>query len=179
MSDVTIRPAEFSDLPAITDIYAHAVRSGTASFELEAPDIAEMTRRMRMLLAEGYPYIVATHGAQIGTQLAGYAYAGPYRPRAAFRFTVEDSIYLAEDARGKGTGGRLLNALIAASVQRGYRQMVAVIGDTANHASIALHRRAGFEMVGTFSNVGYKFGRWLDSVMMQRPLGDGAASPPA
>jgi L-amino acid N-acyltransferase YncA len=174
MNDVVIRPAALSDLPAITAIYDDEVRNDTASFELEPPGLAEMRRRMEGLLAQNYPYLVAMRG----TALVGYAYAGTYRPRAAFRFCVEDSIYVAANARGCGIGARLLDALIVASQQRGYRQMLAVIGGSENHASIALHRNAGFLVVGTFTNVGFKFGRWLDSVMMQRTLGDGAGSPP-
>ena len=174
MTDLLIRPAEPADLPAITAIYDEAVRFGTASFELEPPDLAEMRQRMQSLRDGGYPYLVALRDGA----LAGYAYAGPYRPRLAYRFAVEDSIYIAAQARRSGVGRRLLDALIAASEQRGYRQMLAVIGDSANLASIELHRRAGFEPVGTFANVGYKFGRWLDSVMMQRALGEGASSLP-
>ena len=174
MTDLLIRPAEPADLPAITAIYDEAVRFGTASFELDPPDLAEMKRRMRGLLDGGYPYLVAMRAGA----LLGYAYAGPYRPRLAYRFAVEDSIYIAPQARRTGVGRRLLDALIVACEQRGYRQMLAVIGDSANLASIELHRRAGFEPVGTFANVGFKFGRWLDSVMMQRALGEGASSLP-
>ncbi|MGZ3410438.1 MAG: N-acetyltransferase family protein [Xanthobacteraceae bacterium] len=174
MTDLPIRPAEPADLPAITAIYDEAVRFGTASFELEPPDLAEMRQRMQSLQNEGYPYLVAMREGA----LAGYAYAGPYRPRLAYRFAVEDSIYIAPYARRTGVGRCLLDALIVACEQRGYRQMLAVIGDSANVASIELHRRAGFELVGAFANVGYKFGRWLDSVMMQRALGEGASSLP-
>jgi L-amino acid N-acyltransferase YncA len=174
MTDLTIRPAESADLPAITAIYAQAVRTSTASFELDPPDQAEMARRMEELRREGYPYLVAIRGAE----LAGYAYAGPYRLRPAFRFAVEDSIYVAPTSHRLGVGRRLLDALILASEQRGYRQMLAVIGDSANLASIGLHRRSGFRMIGTFTDVGHKFDRWLDSVMMQRSLGEGATSAP-
>jgi L-amino acid N-acyltransferase YncA len=181
MTDISIRPATPADLPAITAIYADAVRGGTSSFEIDPPDQAEMGRRMQDLLRDGYPYLVAVRGGA----LTAYAYAGPYRLRPAFRFTVEDSIYVAPSARRSGIGRRLLDALIAASEERGYRQMVAVIGDSANIASIELHRHAGFRAAGTFTDAGYKFNRWLDSVMMQRVLGDGAntapdvSSPPA
>jgi L-amino acid N-acyltransferase YncA len=174
MTDLTIRPAESADLPAITAIYAQAVRTSTASFELDPPDQAEMARRMEELRREGYPYLVAIRGAE----LAGYAYAGPYRLRPAFRFAVEDSIYVAPTSHRLGVGRRLLDALILASEQRCYRQMLAVIGDSANLASIGLHRRSGFRMIGTFTDVGHKFDRWLDSVMMQRSLGEGATSAP-
>jgi phosphinothricin acetyltransferase len=175
MNDIVIRATTPADLPAITAIYAEAVRFGTASFELNPPDRTEMAARMQTLAAGGFPYLVAVSGGE----LLGYAYAGPYRLRPAYRFAVEDSIYVAPNARGLGVGRQLLAALIAASEQRGFRQMLAVIGDSANTASITLHRGAGFHMVGAFTDVGYKFGRWLDSVMMQRALGEGASSPPA
>jgi phosphinothricin acetyltransferase len=169
-----IRPATTADIPAITRIYEHAVRHGTASFELEPPDDAEMDRRMRALLDGGFPYLAAESGGE----LLGYAYAGYYRTRPAYRFTVEDSIYIAPQAQRRGAGRALLDRLIAESESRGFRQMLAVIGDSANAASIELHRAAGFRMIGTFENVGYKFGRWLDTVMMQRALGDGSATVP-
>jgi L-amino acid N-acyltransferase YncA len=174
MPDMTIRPAAIADLPAITAIYDHAVRTGTATFELDPPDLVEMTRRYRALTENGSPYLVAT----LGGGVAGYAYAGSYRPRPAYRFTVEDSIYLAPESQQRGIGTGLLCELIAQSEAHGYRQMIAVIGDSANTGSIALHMRAGFEMVGTHPNVGFKFGRWLDSVLMQRSLGDGASNLP-
>ena len=169
-----MRPATEADIPAITRIYAHAVRHGTASFEFEPPDEAEMTRRMRALLDAGYPYLVA----EINGALAGYAYAGPYRTRPAYRYTVENSIYVAPQAQRRGVGRALLDRLIAESEARGYRLMIAVIGDSAQTPSIALHRAAGFKMVGAFEAVGYKFERWLDSVLMQRALGKGSSAPP-
>jgi L-amino acid N-acyltransferase YncA len=171
---LSIRPANPADIPAITRIYAHAVQHGTASFELDSPDEAEMTRRMTALLDGGFPYLAANEGGE----LLGYAYAGPYRTRPAYRFTVEDSIYIAPQSQRRGVGRALLDALIAESEKRGFRQMLAVIGDSAQTASIELHRAAGFRMVGTFENVGYKFGRWLDSVLMQRALGPGATRDP-
>ena len=174
MSAVSIRPATEADIPAITRIYAHAVNTGTASFELEAPAESEMTRRMKTLIDSGYPYIAAT----VGGALAGYAYAGPYRPRPAYRFAVEDSIYVDQAAHRRGIGRVLLKHLIDESEKRGFRQMVAIIGDSANAPSIELHRAMGFHMVGNFEHVGYKFGRWLDSVMMQRALGPGATTSP-
>jgi L-amino acid N-acyltransferase YncA len=174
MSDIIIRAAIPADLPAITAIYAEAVRTGTATFELDPPEQAEMGTRMEILLAGSFPYLVATRGSE----LLGYAYAGPYHDRPAFRFTVEDSIYLAPDAQRSGVGRQLLTELIAACERRGFRQMVAVIGDGANAASIALHRSAGFRMTGTLADVGYKFGRWLDCVLMQRALGEGGSSAP-
>jgi L-amino acid N-acyltransferase YncA len=169
-----IRPTTPADLPAITAIYRHAVLTGTATFELEPPDLAEMTRRYDALMSEGFPYIVAT----LDGVVVGYAYAGPYRARPAYRFSVENSIYLDPAAQGKRIGTQLLQVLITESEKRGYRLMVAVIGDSANAASIGVHTRAGFEMVGTLENVGLKFGRWLDTVLMQLPLGEGAGTIP-
>jgi L-amino acid N-acyltransferase YncA len=174
MSPVTIRPATPADIPAITRIYEYAVRHGTASFELEAPDEAEMLRRMRALVDDGFPYIAA----EVDGLLAGYAYAGPYRPRRAYRFSVEDSIYIDPGGQRRGVGRALLEHLIEACERRGFRQMVAVIGDSAQTPSIELHRAAGFRMVGAVENVGYKFDRWLDSVVMQRALGPGATTQP-
>jgi len=174
MSAVSIRPATPADVAAITRIYAHAVKHGTASFELDPPDEAEMARRQRTLLDGGYPYLVA----EIDGALAGYAYAGPYRPRPAYRFSVEDSIYVDPHAQRRGVGRVLLEHLIEECERRGFRQMIAVIGDSAQIASIELHRALGFRMIGAVENVGYKFGRWLDSVNMQRPLGAGATTKP-
>ena len=169
-----IRPASPADLPAITAIYEHAVLFGTATFELEPPDVAEMTRRYETLIAGGFPYLAAT----IDGAVVGYAYAGPYRARPAYRFSVENSVYLDPKAQGKRVGTQLMQALIEQSEARGYRLMVAVIGDSANLASIGVHTRTGFQMVGTLQNVGLKFGRWLDTVLMQRPLGEGAGTIP-
>jgi phosphinothricin acetyltransferase len=174
MNDISIRPATPADIPAITRIYAHAVRHGTASFEYDPPDEAEMARRQRALLEGGYPYLVAG----IGGAVAGYAYAGPYRTRPAYRYTVENSIYIAPEAHRRGLGRALLDRLIAECEARNYRLMIAVIGDSAQTPSIELHRAAGFKMVGAFEAVGYKFDRWLDSVLMQRPLGRGSSAQP-
>lgn len=174
MLGVELRPASRADIPAITAIYDHAVRYGTATFELDPPDIAEMTRRFDAIAAARCPYLVAL----LDGAVAGYAYASTYRPRPAYRFTLENSIYLATERQGLGVGTQLMNALIARSEKCGYRQMIAVIGDSANAASVALHRRAGFAMIGTHPNVGFKFGRWLDSVLMQRDLGEGAGTLP-
>jgi L-amino acid N-acyltransferase YncA len=171
----SIRPATPADIPSITRIYQQAVREGTASFEIAPPDEAEMTRRFESLRAGGYPYLVA----DVAGAVAGYAYAGPYRARPAYRWTVENSVYVDVAAHRRGIGRALLARLIAESAARGFRQMIAVIGDSANASSIELHRAAGFRMVGTFDNVGFKFGRWLDSVLMQRELGDGAKTAPA
>jgi L-amino acid N-acyltransferase YncA len=170
----SIRPATPADIPAITRIYAHAVRHGTASFELEPPDEAEMAARQQTLLKGGYPYLAA----EIDDAVAGYAYAGPYRTRPAYRFSVENSVYVAPEAHRRGIGRLLLDALISECEARGYRLMIAVIGDSAQTASIELHRAAGFKLVGAFEGVGYKFDRWLDTVLMQRPLGKGSSAPP-
>ena len=175
MASLDIRPAEEADLPFITAIYDHAVRYGTATFELVSPDLAEMTRRFEALMDGGYPYFVAV----LDGRVVGYAYAGAYRPRPAYRFTVENSIYLQPSIHRRGIGLRLLQRLIVESEARGYRQMIAVIGDSANAGSIGVHIKTGFAMVGTHPNVGFKFGRWLDTVMMQRSLGEGAATVPA
>jgi phosphinothricin acetyltransferase len=174
MPAISIRPAEPRDVAAITRIYDHAVRHGTASFELAPPDEAEMARRQKELFAGGFPYIVAEQA----TAVVGYAYAGPHRARPAYRWTVEDSIYVDPALHGRGIGRALLERLIAEAERSGFRQMLAVIGDSANAGSIELHRALGFRMVGTFDNVGFKFGRWLDSVLMQRALGKGAETKP-
>jgi phosphinothricin acetyltransferase len=175
MSDVLIRPATEADLPAITAIYDHAVRTGTATFELIPPDLAEMTRRFGALRDGGFPYLAA----ELDGAVVGYAYAGPYRPRPAYRFTVENSIYLAPASHRRGIGIQLLQRLIAECEARGYRQMIAVIGDSANAGSIGVHTRAGFQMIGTHPSVGLKFGRWLDTVMMQLALGEGDTTIPS
>jgi L-amino acid N-acyltransferase YncA len=171
---ILIRPAEPRDLPAVTRIYAHSVLHGTASFEIEPPDEAEITRRFDALRMGGFPYLVA----EIDGAVAGYAYAGPYRARPAYRFTVEDSVYIAPEAQGRGIGRALLERLLSESEQRGYRQMIAVIGDSAQTPSIRLHEAAGFRHIGTFAAVGFKFGRWLDSVLMQKELGQGSSTTP-
>ena len=175
MSSPDIRPAEEADLPAITEIYEDAVRHGTATFELVPPDLAEMTRRYRALMEGGFPYFVAA----LDGGVVGYAYAGAYRPRPAYRFTVENSIYLRPTSHRRGIGLQLMQRLIIECEARGYRQMIAVIGDSANTGSIGVHTRTGFTLIGTHPNVGFKFGRWLDTVMMQRALGEGATSVPA
>jgi len=174
MSSPEIRPATEADLPAITKIYEHAVLHGTATFELIAPDLAEMTRRYKSLIDGGFPYFVGVLDGRVG----GYAYAGPYRPRPAYRFTVENSIYLDPAIQRRGIGLVLLRRLIDECETHGYRQMIAVIGDSANAGSIGVHTRCGFQMIGTHPDVGLKFGRWLDTVMMQLPLGEGAKTVP-
>ena len=174
MSEVHIRAATAADMPAITAIYGAAVMGGTASFELEPPDITEMERRWQTVTNGGFPYLVAV---QAGAVL-GYAYVSQYRPRPAYRFSVENSIYVAPEAHRSGVGRQLLAAVIEAATAKGFRQMIAVIGDSGQSASIGLHRRAGFTFVGTIHSVGYKHGRWLDSVLMQRALGPGDKAPP-
>lgn len=172
-TNVAVRSCTRDDMAAVYEIYAREVREGTASFELEPPSLAEMTARFAAIEAAGLPYVVA----ELDGQVAGYAYAGPYRPRPAYRYTVEDSVYVARFARRQGVGQALLAAVIERADAHGMRQMVAIIGDSAHTASIALHARAGFRLVGTLAHVGWKFGRWLDTVIMQRPLGPGAATP--
>jgi L-amino acid N-acyltransferase YncA len=165
-----IRPSEPRDLAAIAAIYDWNVRHGTGTFELDAPDEAETARRRDDVLAKGLPWLVAeSHG-----RVAGYAYANQFRPRLAYRFCLEDSVYLAPEARGQGLGRLLLAELISRCEARGARQMLAVIGDSANAASIALHRALGFRPVGLLAASGWKFERWLDVVIMQRELGLGA-----
>ncbi|MBX9711500.1 MAG: GNAT family N-acetyltransferase [Xanthobacteraceae bacterium] len=175
MSDFTIRPATLADIPAIADIYAAEVHEGTATFELTPPDAAEMAKRFSDIAGKNFPYLIAEHNGRI----AGYAYAASYRARPAYRFTVENSIYLDRAHQRQGIGSALLTELIARCERLGFRQMIAVIGDSANAGSVALHTRAGFAMIGTLPDVGFKFGRWLDSVLMQRALGKGSGTIPA
>lgn len=170
-----LRPAAAADIPAITAIYAGAVTAGTASFEWDPPTETVMAERMAALAARRAPYLVAERDGAV----LGYAYAGPYRPRPAYGWTVEDSIYVAPQAAGKGVGKALLGALIARSEALGYRQMVAVIVESGGaQASVGLHRALGFREAGRFEQVGWKQGRWLSTLLMQRPLGEGAATPP-
>ena len=160
---IIVRSAETGDMARVQAIYAHHVLHGTASFEEISPDTAKMLRRRDTVLAAGLPYLVAENGGVI----IGYAYAGVYRTRTAYRHTAEDSVYLAPDATGLGAGRALLAQVIALSAAAGYRELVAIIGDSGNTASIGLHRALGFRDVGTLRNVGLKFGRWLDTVIMQ------------
>jgi phosphinothricin acetyltransferase len=170
---VIVRDCEARDIPAIATIYRHAVRHGRASFEIDPPDEAEMARRREILISGGYAYIVA----EIEGELAGYAYAGMYRARPAYKSTVENSVYVREGLHRQGVGKRLLNALIDQSAALGFRQMIAVIGDSNNIASIKLHEAVGFSLVGVLRSVGWKHEQWLDSVLMQRALGDGDKIP--
>ena len=170
-----IRPSTAADLPAITAIYAWNVRHGTGTFELDAPDDVEMARRRDDLLAKGLPWLVA----QRDEAVLGYAYANHFRPRLAYRFCLEDSVYLAADAQGQGVGRLLLAELLARCEAGGARQMLAVIGDSTNLGSIGVHRTLGFAHTGTMHAAGWKFGRWLDVVVMQKSLGMGASTAPA
>ena len=170
-----VRAAGIDDLAAITAIYGHAVLHGTGTFELDPPDATDMAARHARVVAGGYPYLVATDGQR----LLGFAYAYAYRDRPAYRFTVEDSIYVAAETRGRGVGKALLRALIERTVSAGFRQMVAVIGDSANIGSIRLHQAAGFRMAGQIASCGWKAGGWLDVVLMQRALGNGDADDPS
>jgi len=174
MTEVRIRPAAPGDIAAITRIYAHAVEHGTASFETEPPTEAEMAQRRQKLLEKDYPYLVA----EIAGAVAGYAYAGPYRDRRAYDWCIEDSIYVAPELHRKGIGRLLLTHLIAEAERRDFRQMLGVIGDSANTASVAVHAAVGFRLIGTFQSIGFKHGRWLDTVLMQRALGSAGATPP-
>ncbi len=172
---LTIRPSTDADLPAITAIYGDNVLSGTGTFELEPPDEAEMARRRADVLSKALPWLVADDNGRV----LGYAYANHFRPRKAYRFCLEDSIYLHADARGRGIGKLLLAELMARCEAAGARQMLAVIGDSANAGSIGVHRALGFEHTGVLKASGWKFGRWLDVVLMQRALGTGDSTVPA
>ncbi len=162
------------DMAAIQDIYAHHVLEGLASFEETPPDVAEMTRRRDAILEQGYPYRVC----EVDGVVKGHSYSSSYRPRPAYRHTVENSVYVDVNAYRLGIGRRLLEDLIERCTEMGFRQMVAVIGDSANDSSIELHMALGFKKVGVMASVGFKFGRWVDSVTMQRPLGDGDGTLP-
>ena len=172
---VAIREARADDFPAIQEIYAFHVSHGLGSFEEAVVDLAEMTRRWRDIRERGLPYLVAEADGRV----LGYAYAGAFRPRSAYRYTVEDSIYVSPQAQRRRVGSRLLAALIERCTALGYRQMVAVIGDSGNLPSINLHLQQGFSQSALLGSVGYKFGRWVDLVIMQRPLGEGSATLPA
>ena len=169
-----MRPAASQDLTAIQAIYAHHVHNGLASFEEVAPSLEEMRQRYDAISGRGLPYLVA----DLEGTVAGYGYCSPYRARSAYRYALEDSVYVRKDMAGRGVGGALLEALVERSAALGYRQLIAIIGDSAHEASIGLHASVGFVRVGTLRSVGYKRGRWVDSVIMQRPLGPGDASPP-
>jgi L-amino acid N-acyltransferase YncA len=169
-----IRPSAATDLPAITQIYGHAVAHGTGTFELDSPDLAEMARRRDDVLAQGLPWLTAERDGRV----LGYAYASVFRPRGAYRYCVEDSIYLDPGAQRQGIGRLLLAELLAQCEARGARQMLALIGDAANAGSIAMHLACGFEPSGRLEAAGWKLGRWLDVLLMQRRLGAGSTSAP-
>ena len=172
-----IRPSTPADLPAITAIYAEAVLHGTGTFELDPPDETEMARRRDDVLSKGLPWLMAEAPGAAGPQLLGYAYANHFRPRRAYRFCLEDSIYLHPDARGRGVGRLLLTELVGRCEAAGARQMLAVIGDAANAGSIGVHAALGFEHTGVLKAAGWKFDRWLDVILMQRVLGSGDTMP--
>ncbi|HRD75365.1 MAG TPA: N-acetyltransferase family protein [Hyphomicrobiaceae bacterium] len=176
MSGITVRPAIIADIPAIAAIYGHAVLTGTASFELVAPDNEEMAQRFTAVTGAGFPYLAAIDDAT--GALLGYAYISAYRTRPAYGNSVENSVYVSDKAKRRGVGRLLLAALLERATALGFRQMIAVIGDSANMPSIGLHRALGFTFCGTIHSVGYKHGRWLDSVIMQLPLGEGDRAPP-
>jgi phosphinothricin acetyltransferase len=169
-----VRPATPGELPAIHSIYGHYVLHGLASFEEEPPSVEELGRRFRDVTGRGLPYLVAEADGIV----AGFGYCAPYRPRSAYRYALEDSVYVRRDMTGCGIGRRLLEELIRRCEGLGYRQMIAVIGDSANAGSIGVHTACGFLRVGTLRSAGFKFGRWVDSVFMQRPLGPGDSTRP-
>lgn len=174
-SGIVVRDATDGDMADVQQIYAHHVLHGLATFEEVTPTVDEMRRRREAVLAAGLPYLVA----EVDGRVAGYCYATSYRPRPAYRYTIEDSVYVSEGLRGRGIGAALLGALIARTEAGPWRQMLAVIGNSGNAGSIALHARMGFQPVGTLRSVGFKLGQWVDTVLMQRPLGPGDAAPPA
>ena len=171
---ILIRNVSLDDAPTINGIYRDHVVYGTASWELTPPDDDEMRRRMQAILDQGYPYVVAT----IDDRVVGYSYASSYRPRPGYRFTVENSIYVDPAYHRRGIARQLMTTVIDACAARGYRQMIAVIGDSENHASIELHRSLGFVQVGLLPTIGFKHGRWLDGVIMQRAPGEGNTTLP-
>lgn len=173
--NLQLRAATPADIPAITALYAVEVRELVNTYEYAVPDEAEMAQRMHDIIARGFPYLVAT----LDDDVAGYAYANSYRSRIAYQWTVENSVYVDGRCQGHGVGSALLQALIEECTARGFRQMIAVIGEPSNTASIKLHERFGFQLVGVFRGLGRKHGRWLDTVQMQRALGDGAGSAPS
>ncbi|MBN8939408.1 MAG: GNAT family N-acetyltransferase [Rhizobiales bacterium] len=172
--DVVVRDATAADMAAVQEIYSHHVLHGLATFEESPPSVEEMLARRAAVLGAGLPYLAAEQGGRI----VGYSYATAYRPRPAYRHAIEDSVYVADGLAGQGIGTHLLAGLIARCEAGPWRQMLAVIGDSGNQGSIALHRSLGFEPAGTLKSVGFKLGRWVDTVLMQRPLGDGAATLP-
>ena len=169
-----VRPASAADVAAIQSIYAHHVLHGLASFEEEPPSVQEMRSRYDDIVAGGFPYLVAEEAGEV----LGYGYCSLYRTRSAYRYALEDSVYVREGQHRKGIGKKILAELIVRCEKLGYRQMIAVIGDSAQAASIGLHASLGFLRAGTLRSTGFKFGRWVDTVLMQRPLGRGDGTPP-
>jgi len=169
-----IRPSQTEDIPAIAAIYARHVLHGTGTFEIDPPSPNDMAQRRVDVLAKGLPYLVAAKGDQV----MGFAYCNWFKPRPAYRFSAEDSIYLADEAIGQGLGRALLAELMTQAEKAGVRKLIAVIGDSANHGSIGVHRSAGFSMVGVLKSCGWKFDQWLDVVMMDKALGLGDTSAP-
>lgn len=169
-----IRPSADADIPALTDIYAHHVQTGTGTFEIDPPTAAEMSARRADVLSRGLPWLVAEAGGSV----IGYAYCNWFKPRPAYRFSAEDSIYLAPGVTAKGLGRQLLAELCGQAQRVGVRKMIAVIGDSANHASIGVHQAVGFETVGVLRSCGWKFDRWLDVVLMEKVLGPGSSTAP-
>lgn len=173
--NLQLRKATLADIPHIHAVYAREVRDGVATYEYEAPDQAEMAQRLHELLAAGYPFLVA----ELDGAFAGYAYASSYRGRAGYRWTVEDTVYVSADAQRRGVGRALLTRLIVECEALGFRQMVAVVGEPGNGASVVLHEKLGFRIIGIFPGLGRKHGRWLDTVQMQRALGSGNNEAPS
>jgi L-amino acid N-acyltransferase YncA len=169
-----IRDSRESDVPSVWEIYSHYVRHSWSTFEETPPSLGEISLRRAAMLSGGTPHLVA----ELDGKVVGYCYAGPYRLRPAYRFTVENSVYVAEHARGRGVGSALLSEVLERCSRGPWRQMIAIIGDSANVSSIALHRKFGFAPVGTLNSVGFKLGRWVDTVLMQRALGPGDSTPP-
>jgi L-amino acid N-acyltransferase YncA len=170
----TIRPSRDTDIPAITAIYSHHVRTGTGTFETTPPTEDEMSARRADVLSKALPYLVAEDGGQV----LGFAYCQWFKPRPAYRFSAEDSIYLHPDATGKGLGKALLAELVRQAQESGIRKLIAVIGDSNNAGSVSVHRSLGFTHVGTLKSCGWKFGKWLDCVLMEKSLGEGDTTPP-
>lgn len=174
MSSPTIRPATVSDMASIREIYAYYVTDTVITYEETVPDVEEMTRRFHAIQKLGMPYLVAEQDGGV----KGYCYGGAFRERIAYRYCVEHAIYLSKDAKGHGIGSLLMGQLLKDLEAAGIRQVIAVIGDLTNHASVALHSKFGFEKIGVLPASGYKFNRWIDTILMQRALGDGAQTPP-
>ncbi len=171
---VTIRECTATDMVRVSEIYGRSVREETASFELAPPDLAELIRRREALRDAGYPYLAA----EVDGRVEGYAYAGPYRARPAYGLSVESTVYVDPTFQRSGIGRALMEELIREAQARGYRQMIAIIGDSSHVASIEFHQRLGFALAGNLKSVGYKHGKWLDSVFLQLPLGPGDTTPP-